>query len=273
MRRLLGAIFLGLAGLPAAGATPDEVERLWQALEMPSVISIMREEGLAYGASLDADMLEGRGGPGFTAQITRIYDADRMLLTAHSAFSGAFTDKDITEALRFYESDTGIKAVDLEIEARRAMLVPEVDRAARDAALDLQQTDPERHDLIERFAQINDLIEANVAGALNANYAFFQGMHSLGALGEESDEAEILAEVWSQEPILREETEDWVAGFLTLSYQGLTLPELEAYVEFSQSEGGKVVNRTLFSAFDVMFNGIARQLGAAVGGELVGEEL
>lgn len=273
MRRLVLSLSFAVFGTSLSAATPAEVERLWQALEMPAVIGIMREEGLAYGQSLDADMLEGRGGQTFLAQVERIYDGERMLVTARSAFSGAFADKDLGAALRFYESPTGVKAIDLEIEARRAMLDPEVDRAARDAAVELAQTDPERYALITRFAEVNDLIEANVAGGLNSIYAFFKGMASQGALGEEMDEAAILEEVWAQESVLRDETTDWVGGFLTLSYQGLSMAELEDYVAFSDSPPGQDVNRTLFAAFDVMFNGIARQLGAAVGGKLVGEEL
>jgi len=69
--------------------------------------------------------------------------------------------------------------VSFEISARRALLDDAIEEAAKVIWQDLQGEFDPRTELIERFVEVNDLIEENVAGAMNhcqpAAHLFFQG--------------------------------------------------------------------------------------------------
>jgi hypothetical protein len=101
-----------------------------------------------------------------------------------------------------------------------------------------------------------------VAGALNANLAFYRGMAEGGALPD-MDEGMMLSEVWGSEPQVRQDMEDWLFPYLFFAYRPLPDADLEAYVAFWESEAGQKVNRALFAGFDAAFTPISRDLGRA----------
>lgn len=83
LARLTGlAAVLGLAftvtpvcAEAAASSVPVDAARLAaldQILQIPPLLAVIREEGLAYGASLDAEMLQGQGGVPWRAEVAAI---------------------------------------------------------------------------------------------------------------------------------------------------------------------------------------------------------
>lgn len=272
-RPLASAALALLAAAPLRAADSAQIERLWQALKMPEVIGVMQDEGKDYGESLDEDMLDGTGGQGWADEVAAIYATDWMTRTSHAAFDKAMAPLDVQPAIDFFESDLGREVIDLELAAREAMLDPDLDEAARATAGEMTENGGARFDLLSAFAEANDLVDSNVAGALNSNYAFYQGLAEGGALGPEMDDDAILSEVWSQEDEVRVDTREWVLSFTALAYQPLSDDELQRYIDFSKSEAGQDLNRGVFQSFDSMFNTIARRLGKAVAGRLMGEEL
>ncbi|MCR8723911.1 hypothetical protein [Frigidibacter sp. ROC022] len=267
-------LMLGLAvARPAQSADQAEIDQLWTLLLMPEVLGIMHAEGIDYGESLDRDMLGGQGGDDWAAEVAAIYDIEWMTRTSRAAFGQALAGVDVSDGIAFFSSELGARAVRLEYEARKAMLDPEADELARVRVQEMRDRALPWIDQLTRFAEVNDLFESNVAGALNANYAFFKGLASGGALDPEMDDSAILAEVWAQEPGVRADTIDWVYSFLNLAYQPLTDAELDAYIAFSETPGGQTLNRAIFSAFDGMFNDISFALGAGLARRMVGEEL
>lgn len=272
MRLALAALTV-LIALPAWAAERAEVDRLWDLMDMDGVIEVMRAEGLDYGRSLDTDMLAGRGGAGFTALVEGLYDEDRMAATARDRFAGDLAEADVAPMIAFFETPLGRRIIALELSARQAMLDDGVEEASRDRIAGMDEAGDPRVEMLNRFVEINDLVESNVMGALNASYAFYQGMEQGGALEDEMGEADILTDVWSQEEEVRADTEGWVYAFLALAYQPLTDEELARYTAFSETEAGQELNRAIFVAFDRMFVDISRGLGLAVARYLVGEEL
>jgi hypothetical protein len=273
MRLLRLLSFLALAATPAAAADQAEVRRLWDALQMDEVIDVMHEEGLDYGGDLDRDLLGGSGGSGFTAAVEAIYDRARMREQALADFGAELGDADLAPMLGFFEAELGARIIGLEISARRALLDPEVEAASRARVVAMDLDAEPRMDQLERFIAVNDLVETNVMGALNASYAFYVGLSEGGPDDEAVGEQDILSDVWSQEAAIRTETEDWVYGFLGLAYQPLTDAELDAYIAFSDTPAGQEMNRAIFAAFDDMFVDISRGLGGTVGRYLQGQEL
>lgn len=260
-------------GSRADAAERADIDRLWALMAMDEVVAVMRDEGLDYGRSLDDDMLDGRGGAGWMAIVGAIYDTGRMSETAHERFAENLAEVDVAPMLAFYESDLGSRVIALELAARQELLDPDVEAASRDRAARMSEDGDPRIALIGRFVEVNDLVESNVMGAMNASYAFYTGMSDGGAMGEGMAESDILSDVWAQEPEVRTETTDWVNSFLVLAYQPLSDADMEAYIGFSQTPAGQRLNRAIFTSFDQMFVDISHALGAATARYLVGEEL
>ncbi|RYG92219.1 DUF2059 domain-containing protein [Loktanella sp. IMCC34160] len=271
---LVGAVFSTAMGLPAfAQSETGDIDRLFDATGLPELIGIMREEGLSHADQLASDLFQGGGGPRWDSMIDRVYDVERMEARVRMDFAASLEGEDIGPLLDFFGSDLGMEIVSLEISARRAFLDPEVEAAAIEAAAIAAMDETDRHQLLTRFIEVNDLIESNVVGGLNSNYAFYIGMADAGAFGGELTESDILTDVWSQEPEVRASTTEWVYSFLGLAYQPLSDSDVEAYIALSETDIGQAMNRALFNGFDGMFNDLSRGLGLAAGEMMTGADL
>ena len=94
-----------------------------------------------------------------------------------------------------------------------------------------------------------------------------------GAFGGAVSEAEILGDVWAQEPQIRQDTTEWLYAFLMLAYGPATEVEMQEYVAFSKSPAGRELNRALFAAYDEMLTEISRDLGASAARLMAGQEI
>ncbi len=286
--------FLGVPAMPVAGVvlparaetadatagqgavTPDAgVARLIAVMRINEVIDVLHQEGIAYGATIEEGMFPGGGGAAWTRTVADIYDPARMKASFAEKLADALkADPAALDAMTgFFASDLGQQVLGLELQARRALLDDETKAAAELAWSDLAAGGGARVDLLRKFAATNDLIEANVMGALNANLAFYKGMAESGAFEGGLPEDEMLAEVWSQEPEIRQQTEDWVFPYLAMSYSSLTEDELDDYVRFSASPEGQRLNNALFAAFDAVFVPISQALGAAAAAQIEGQDI
>lgn len=249
------------------------IEALFNALSLPDMIDIMREEGLAYGAEIAADLLAGRPTGDWDAALAAIYDADRMQQEVLRELGLALADDDITPILAFFEAEPGATIINLEVTARRALLDDAVEAASKDAAIIARMDETPRYQLIDRFVTVNDLVETNVVGAMNSNYAFYIGLKQGGAFPADLTEDQILSDVWSQEAEIRDNTTEWVYSFLLLAYSPLSDADLETYIAFSETPAGIALNRAIFQAFDGLFDDISRSLGLAAAREMITQEL
>ncbi|NBE09498.1 DUF2059 domain-containing protein [Paragemmobacter ruber] len=256
-------------------AVVAQVAALVETMKIADIVAILREEGVEYGRTLQADMFPDAGGQGWEASVSMIYDTARMqeALVATVTRELAQAPQAIAEMQAFFGSDLGQKVLSLEVEARRTLLDDAAEEAARIAWEDLAAGGTARVDLLERFAAANDLIESNVMGALNANLAFYSGMQEGGAFGGEMTEEQMLTDVWAQEADVRQQTTEWLYSYLTLAYGPLTDEELEQYLAFSESDAGRALNAALFAAFDDVFTPISRALGVAVARQLQGQDI
>lgn len=270
---ILVAAFLCALPLRAAGADPAA---LLTTLRIPEMIAVMQDEGIAYGDELEEQLFPGAGGARWDEAVARVYDEPALLERFQSAFAArlAADPQAMDQIAGFFGTDRGQQILILEIEARRALLDEAVEEAAAVSVDDMRARDDPRLALLERFATANDLIEQNVSGALNANFAFYQGMSDGGAFdGAKMTEADMLAEVWAQEPDIRAETESWLYPFLALAYKPLSDADVEAYLAFSESEAGRAMNAAMFAAFDEVFREISRDLGRAAAEMLSGQDI
>ncbi|MEM6385676.1 MAG: hypothetical protein AAF718_05510 [Pseudomonadota bacterium] len=255
----------------AWAASPGEVARLHDILQTDELMDILSEEGLMQSEALRDDMFPGRGGIGWTATVERIYAPERLGALFRSAFDKELETDDVGELLTFYQGDTGAQVATLEVSARRAIMSDEVEEAAIAAYQEIAGSGSAREALLDEFAEINGLVDRNVAGALNANLAFYRGLAS--GDGFEMDEASMLSDVWSQEEGIRDDTTEWIYGFMAFAYEPLSDDELRTYVDVTATRAGRDLNRALFAGFDAIFADVSFALGAAAADFSSGDEL
>ena len=260
---------------PAMVVAPERITRLARTMRIGDMLEVMRDEGLDYGKSLETDMFGGNAGPSWPRTLSGIYDPVAMQSRIEAVLLQHFANDAATlaEVEAFFSSEQGQKIVMLEVEARRAMLDDAAKEAAELGAMQMTEDRDPRMDLLRRFAEVNDLIEMNVAGAMTSNLAFYQGMASEGAFDKDMTEDQIMADIWAQEPEVRADSEKWLMSFLTLAYEPLGDADLEAYIVFSESSSGQRLNSALFAAFDDVFRQISHALGAAAAKEMQGQDI
>lgn len=283
IRPMLAACALLMAAVPAVAPVQVRAETaaaptaaaLAEALHIRDLVSILRDEGMSYAETLDEDLFPGRGGADWVRQARMVYDLDAMQGRFMAVFDAemAKDPEALASALAFFGSDRGQRILTLEMEARRALLDKSVEDAAR-ARMDEMRADGDpRVAVLDRFVTANDLIEANVQGALNANLAFYRGMVEVGGMGDAVDEGQMLSDVWSQEDDVREETRVWLYAYLAMAYDPLSDDELDAYIAYSESPQGQRLNAALFAAFDAVFVQVSRDLGRAAALQMMGQDI
>jgi hypothetical protein len=253
-----------------------DMAQLAATLRLSEWIDVLQDEGLDYGAELRDELFPQSGTARWQRVVEQIYDEPRLLrrfeavLDAQLARSPQARD----EIAAFFSTPPGQQIVGMEIEARRALLDETVEDRAAFVVDRMRATRDPRLALLQRFAEVNDLVEQNVSGALNSNFAFYRGMAEGGAFdADPMTEAEMLDEVWLQEAEIRAETGDWLFPYLALAYQPLSDADLETYIAFSQTEAGQKLNSALFAAYDEVFSAIAYELGRAAAGMLTGQDI
>lgn len=272
IRTVLATAFCFVAAPLWAQLSPDE-EALIEALGIPSIVEVMAEEGVDYGADLEAQMFPGRGRAAWAATVQRIYDPVLMQQKVATAMARELGGTDLEPLLEFFQSERGQDIIGFEISARQALTDPDIEAAANEKLGQMRADKDPRLALLEEFVEVNDLIGSNVMGAMNANYAFYLGLNDGNAVPDRFTEGEMLDSIWAQEDEVRRDTELWVYSYLALAYQPLSDEDVEAYIALSETDEGQALNRALFVAFDEMYSTISRGLGLAASRFMMGEDI
>ncbi len=259
--------------VPVQAQISPEMQRLTDVLGLPEIIEVMRQEGIDYGDELAESMFPGGSTQGWREAVSDIYDPERMRDVALTGFGEALDGDSIAALTDFFESDLGVEVIALEISARRALMDDAVDAANKAHVAQLFEADDPRIELLQQFIDVNDLLETNVEGALNSNFAFYTGLVDGGAYPEPVTEDKILSDVWGQEPEIRADTDEWLFGFLSMAYSPLSDEDLLAYIEFSKTDAGQALNTALFAGFSELFDGISNALGHAAARVMSSEDL
>jgi len=216
-------------------AQDNTADELFELLRLPEIIDVMRDEGLGYGDTIGSDLFGGEPSGDWAATVARIYDYDTMIDMVRTDFDISMDGVDVAPIIDFFASDQGQMIVELEVSARRALLDDAVEEASKDAVLTAAANEDARLALVGEFIETNNLIDTNVAGALNSNLAFYSGLLDGGAFSGALSEDQILTDVWSQEGEIRENTSEWIYSFLFMAYDPLDEEDLQAYIAFSEA--------------------------------------
>ncbi|MEM6728186.1 MAG: hypothetical protein AAF618_06780 [Pseudomonadota bacterium] len=268
MRAFLAAAAFALATPVAA----DPLERLMTALHIEEVVDILAIEGLESAAGLEDSMFPGRGGPAWEAELARIYDREAMADSLSRLMGEAIPEDDLTPILAFLESEQGARIMSLEISARRAFVDPSMEEAALEAFADAEETRPELFEGVAAFTEVNQLVEQNIEGAFRSNAAFALGLKSTGAFPRVTAE-QLTAELWGGDEAVEAGIRDWLYAYLMTAYSPLPADDLDAYIAFSETEAGQVLNTAIMETFAAHFADTSFDLGAAAGRFMAQQEL
>ena len=145
--------------------------------------------------------------------------------------------------------------------------------AAREAWAQAQARATPRAARIARLIQVAELIEPNVAGGMNASVAFARGFQQGGGFPMPLAEGQIIADAWAQEPQLRADTEDWIGAYLFLAYSTLSDAQLDLYINYAASDGGRELSRAMFAGFNGVFLRTSYDMGLAAAAQMRGRQL
>ena len=244
------------------GAADEATDALFDALGVDRVVPVVSDEGVGYGTDLEVMMFPGRGGEEWRATVERIHDPARLEERLRAVFAETIAPDAVAPLTAFFTTEAGRDIVDREIEARIALSGDGMEETALEAWRGMQAAEDPRVALIDDFVAENDLVEANVAGAMNSNLAFWRGLADGGA-DPDLTEGEMLSRVWEQEGEIRADTLDWITAYAALAYGGLPEETLQDYVDLSRTPEGSSMNGALFAAFDRVFEEVSRDLGRA----------
>ncbi|KIN72444.1 DUF2059 domain-containing protein [Sulfitobacter guttiformis] len=267
--RIIAALMIVLTALPAWADARHTV--LMDVLKINELSAILHEEGLEFGATLNREWLEEKGGPAWSGQVVRIYDTLRISEGIRAGLEPAFEGDELEQAISFFASDLGSKIVSLENSARAAMGDPLIEEEARARFAQVQEGDDPKLAQIERMIEAGDLLNRNVTSTLNANYQFLRALVD-GDVYVMSDE-EILSDVQAEREAITADTLNWLGGFMTLAYSPLSVDELTTYADFASSPAGKALNSGFFAGFDPLYEDISYALGRAMAFNMAAEEL
>jgi hypothetical protein len=257
----------------ATSVQSPQLAALFEAIGMYDILEVMSAEGIDYADDLEMDMFPGRGGAAWAATVARIYSPDRMRSSFEGGFAGDLLDEvQGEELIAFFTSEVGQRIIRAEVLARREFRRDGVEEAANEVYLDRLAANDPRIELLNEFSDANSLIDLNVAGALNSNFAFYRGLVDGGAFAMELPQDMMLAEVWNQEAEIREETILWVNSYQLMAYDALSDADLQAYIDLSETAAGRMFNAAVFAAFDEMFEAISYELGTVSALFISGEE-
>jgi Uncharacterized protein conserved in bacteria (DUF2059) len=281
LSRLAFVAALALAQ-PLAGETTAQppvaevsIALLSEVMQFDALFAVLREEGMAHGDTMEADMFPSGGGAEWRSAVSDIYELSVLRGRFDAALHKALgSDAEaMAEIVAFFDTDLGQRIVGLEIEARRAFTVEATEEAARVAADRAAAAREPKVALIRRMIEASDLLEMNVAASMSGNLAFMTGMAATGAYGSDIPQDQMLSDIWAQEEQTRADTSTWLYAYLGLAYDPLDEAELETYVAFWESSAGKRLNAALFAAFDQVFRGVSHDLGRAAGQAMQGRDI
>lgn len=282
LRFLCLSLLIALAG-PAA-AQPQvplpqhqqAADLVWQAMDLDSLAPILQAEALAEGQEMAATLFQGRGTGRWLDRVRAIHHPARIRALFLSGMAAAMPAADaakVRAGLAFYQSRFGQRLLALESSARVAMLDADVEAAARAAFARARSRDDPRAARIVRLIEAAGLIDANVAGGLNASVAFSRGFQAGGGFPMPMSEDEIIRDAWAQEPQMRADAEDWIGAYLFLAYSSLPDAELDAYAAYAGSPGGQALSQLMFAGFDAVFARTSHDMGLAAAAEIRGRQL
>ncbi|MEP1352979.1 MAG: DUF2059 domain-containing protein [Tateyamaria sp.] len=248
----LRAALSALAFSASAALASPQTDQLVDAMGIPALIAAFSTDGIENGTAVDKGILNGQGGNVWAETVRRLYDPVRLEEEIRGAFAENLEEQVAAQALLFFESDVGARIIDLEVQARQAMLNPELEAAATAAP-------SAGNAAITEFLEARNLVERNTDAAMTAQTAFFAGIAETSAQFMPPPETD------EQRALMQAETERWLRGYYALAQSPLSEDDVAIYTAFWNTEVAMALDDVLFEAFANSYATLSFGLGQAAG--------
>ena len=251
MRNLFFFVVMCFSNCSTASSETLIHEKLYAALQLNKIITILHDEGIGDGLKTGVVYLgKDYDEKAFRAALDEVYSLESMESELKSGIAESLTLETATHVLDFFSSDLGRQIATLETSARTVISDAAVERIVIDVAKSAKIENPKRYNLLEKNIIEMGFVELNMTGAFSAQFAFLSELSKLENVTITHDE--ILAMLMQSEAEMREEIKNWLMGFSYLAYQPLSDDELGTYLGFLTSSSGKELNSVLFSIFNAL---------------------
>jgi hypothetical protein len=250
------------------------IDGLLGSLQLNEMLDIMIEEELAFGEDLRADMLPDMSKTRWQRDLRVKISAGELRTIFTDAFTRTLDGMEAplkTQVVTFGADPLVVKAIDLEVKARRLLLDADVENAAYDHAVKSEKTS--RFKAISTYINALDLVETNVAGSLNSNLVFYREMVMGGAFPYEVSEQQMVSDVAGEADAMRQEIGEWLTAYLNMAYAPMSDAEFERFSTLATSDAGRAFYHAADRGYDAVFSYNSKVLGAMIAGHIAGEAL
>lgn len=269
MSKFLAALVLAIAaGLSAptmavAAISPAQADELMQKSGFTSQLAQIGP-GVQAGLNLtpglaatmpEADLQTIRDGLGAA------FAGDRLVAEARTQLAKLMLPDDAKFTLAWLDSDLGKRITKLEDEAGRSEGFEERSAAAGELFKKLPQRRIERY---QELAKVLNVGEAAAGIVINTTLATTRGAASLRSDAPEANVAEIRTELERNRGKLVQELGDQYLVLFAGAYQTLEDKEIDAYIAFSKSPGGKAYNEALVKVLDEVMTKASLESGKII---------
>jgi hypothetical protein len=232
---LVGPAGLAAQAQPAQIITTDELMRATALDEVftqfgPGIEAAPAEQGAVYSAAMQA---------AWTAAAREVFEPNRMHKSLARALDNKFEDEDYAAFGAFFNSDFGVRVVD--IERAMAKMPPDAQLAARElgAALAAENSGNRRSEQLEEMLK---LVNADVANAMirQSVRGMLIGMAMNNRQGDiQVPWEEIDAHLNAIMPEIEADVAVTQRAILYYAYRDLTEAELDVYLEFLRTNSAQ----------------------------------
>lgn len=247
-----GLALAGAVWLSALAAQADTASnQLFNAMGIPGLIAAFAEDGRETIGDINSSFLGGQGGDVFLETAQRLYDPARMEAELRASFAQLVDPADARQAVVFFDSTQGQRIVELEVQARQAM----VDDALEDAA---KAASNDAGDDVLRLISVRDLVEVNTDIAMAARRAFYDGFLAAAPSTDAPD-------IEGQRGMVAEDTRAWITGYYMLVASAMEDDDLDTYTAFWETDVAQRVDAALSDAFEQSYVSLSYGMGQIVG--------
>lgn len=269
MRTILNSFIL-ILGL-STQSLADVYQDLYDAMYLDDIAEIMQDEGGDYVDSIGISYLEGRSLDRYKEQGHKLYDLAGLQTGLLNGLREELDADVAAQVLEFYETEAGQIAAKLEVSARRAISDQAVEDMAEAMVQEARSTQPERIADLLKFIQDLDLVQKNLEGSFNSQFAFLSEISTVRQFG--LDEQTILGLLAEGQSETERNIKQWLMAFTFMAYQPLTDKQFNAYLGMQRSDIGQDLNTALFTVFHDIDTQISRDLGKIVARLLTSQDL
>lgn len=260
MLRILFVFLLLPFQLVAEQSESDQIIKL---MRFDELAVVTREEGLVANATLLEDFGLLSDDPAWQERLTTIFTVERIQSLFEAGFAEAFHPRSTKEALDFLKDPDWITIVSLQNDASIAVLDPDTEAASIEVYWKHVDKNSKRLALIEELIETVDLIEQNMAAAMNGMITLNQGMTSvLPELGFPDEE--LFAFFLEEESSMRADIAESLSSFFLMTYEPLSDQVLRDQIAFWGTQAGRDLSNAMMRGYDAVYDSLTYDLGRAM---------